>query len=185
GVRVADAAEHEALAVHGQVRAVEADDLGRYRRFGDGGGPRRAGRPRGLGRRRLHDGADFQLVDPDVGAAGAAVDVEHQAVDVSVLEIDRPLELGLHQLLLVAGVLERPAQLESLPAADLAVDVPADHRREPVLKVAGVGLAGQDHAGGQLHTGPVRLDPHARSQILADRGVGRGVVVVNVTALLG
>ena len=185
---MSNACKKEALTIDLQGRTVEVDQFAagrgwRIRRRNGILGQRLRGT---LCHRSFHDRADFQFVDPHVGHAGAAVDIDHQLVDVSILEIDWPFELGLHELLLLRGQLDRPANFEPLPAANLAVGVAADDHRQAILEAGRVRFLGQDHASHELNARMVRFHPKVHRQLVRDRSVGRGIVIIDMAAgLLG
>src|SRR5262249_3699915 len=159
--------------------------LARSGLLGAGGGPRLAGgggAGQG-GRARLEDRADLDVVDPDVGEAGAVVGVEDEAVDVGAVRIDGPAELVLEQLLLVAEPADRLAEDDELPAG-AAVGLALDEDAEGLAEVGGVAFARQDEAGEDLHAGAGGLEPEAEVVVLVDGAVPYFEGVVDVGALL-
>src|SRR5207253_2950508 len=129
-IAVTDAADEEWLAAHPQ-RVAELDGCrpagsahGRNQRPDSRAGDRARRR---LKRSIVEQRSSFHVVDPQLGLAWATVNVEHQAVEVSVGKIDGTFELGLHELLLLVHELHGAAQLQPLPASDAVVKVAAHH----------------------------------------------------------
>ncbi len=130
-------------------------------------------------------GPHFQIIDPDFGGAGPGVDVEQQGIHVGVGEIKRPLELGLHELLLLLGKRDRASKLEALPAPGITVGIPADDRCETILQIVRVALVGKHHARQELYPWTVGLQPQRGTGLVADGNAPGWILVVDVISWLG
>src|SRR5205085_9788770 len=119
-VAMPDAADEKALAVDQELIVVDLDQ----RRPGRHAGQlaRRpkldAARPTGwLKQRIVGHRTNLQVVQPEIDKAWPRIDVEHQAVNVGVGEIDVALQADAEQLLLLLGEFHGTAQLQPPPSA--------------------------------------------------------------------
>ena len=142
-------------------------------------------RPAGRRERRgLLDGTDYQVVDPDLSQAGAAVQVQDQLIDISVGEVDVAVQLDPQELLLLTEQLDGVADLQRVPAADSVVFVAADGDGERLVEAVADMLVRQDDAGQQANTWAVGFHPNVDAQFFRDRRPSEIVNIMNERALL-
>ena len=141
-------------------------------------------RRRRLPRLRGHVAGHIEIVDPDVGRARPAVDVQQHGIEVGFAIVHLRSKLHPQEVDLPgqqAGDLLDP---QLLPAADVGVAAAGDDRRHGPAR-AGIDRSRQNDPGGQLHARPVRLDPHAGHQFVDDPRPADVVGEIDVRAAVG
>ena len=143
GIGVANGPEEVGFVADHEVFVVQLD-LAESAQIATKGRPCGAGRltfpSRGLEGARVEDRSYLQVVDEHVNQTGAGVDVEHEAIDVGVGNVDVVFVFVAQQLLLIAQKFDAFVQFQNPPTAGPGIGVAADEGGQGFLQAFGIGL---------------------------------------------